>query len=207
MKKNIISIIIVCLSFLTSIIFYQYLPEEIPIQWSGNKPAAFISKPLTLFIIPVVMLIYYLTFYMLTIKSTQKNKALLFLASNNMLILLYILQLSTLLISLGYELDIDLIIGLAVGIFLIIGGNSMQLAEQNHLIGLRTPWTLKDETVWKLGNRFASKVLVACGFIIAILSFFTGEYIIMIMIVLVLLALVISTIASYLYYKKLNGSR
>lgn len=201
MKKNIISIIIVCLSFLTSIIFYQYLPEEIPIQWSGNKPAAFISKPLTLFIIPIVMLIYYLTFYMLTIKSTQKNKALLFLASNNMLILLYILQLSTLLVSLGYELDIDLIIGLAVGIFLIIGGNSMQLAEQNHLIGLRTPWTLKDETVWKLGNRFASKVLVACGFIIAILSFFTGEYIIMIMIVLVLLALVISTTASYLYYK------
>ncbi|MDP4526947.1 SdpI family protein [Bacillus halotolerans] len=205
MKKNIISIIIVCLSFLTSIIFYQYLPEEIPIQWSGNKPAAFISKPLTLFIIPIVMLIYYLTFYMLTIKSTQKNKALLFLASNNMLILLYILQLSTLLVSLGYELDIDLIIGLAVGIFLIIGGNSMQLAEQNHLIGLRTPWTLKDETAWKLGNRFASKVLVACGFIIAILSFFTGEYIIMIMIVLVLLALVISTTASYLYYKKLNG--
>ncbi|MDX7993945.1 SdpI family protein [Bacillus subtilis] len=207
MKKNIFSIIIVCLSFLTSIIFYQYLPEEIPIQWSGNKPAAFISKPLTLFIIPVVMLIYYLTFYMLTIKSTQKNKALLFLASNNMLILLYILQLSTLLISLGYELDIDLIIGLAVGIFLIIGGNSMQLAEQNHLIGLRTPWTLKDETVWKLGNRFASKVLVACGFIIAILSFFTGEYIIIIMIVLVLLALVISTVASYLYDKKVNGSR
>ncbi|MED3384701.1 SdpI family protein [Bacillus subtilis] len=207
MKKNIFSIIIVCLSFLTSIIFYQYLPEEIPIQWSGNKPSAFISKPLTLFIIPVVMLIYYLTFYMLTIKSTQKNKALLFLASNNMLILLYILQLSTLLISLGYELDIDLIIGLAVGIFLIIGGNSMQLAEQNHLIGLRTPWTLKDETVWKLGNRFASKVLVACGFIIAILSFFTGEYIIIIMIVLVLLALVISTVASYLYDKKVNGSR
>ncbi|MBD4896879.1 immunity protein SdpI, partial [Xanthomonas citri pv. citri] len=91
--------------------------------------------------------------YMLTIKSTQKNKALLFLASNNMLILLYILQLSTLLISLGYEVNIDLIIGLGVGIFLIIGGNSMQLAEQNHLIGLRTPWTLKDETVWKLGNR------------------------------------------------------
>ncbi|AKI93539.1 SdpI family protein [Bacillus subtilis] len=207
MKKNIFSIIIVCLSFLTSIIFYQYLPEEIPIQWSGNKPSAFISKPLTLFIIPVVILIYYLTFYMLTIKSTQKNKALLFLASNNMLILLYILQLSTLLISLGYELDIDLIIGLAVGIFLIIGGNSMQLAEQNHLIGLRTPWTLKDETVWKLGNRFASKVLVACGFIIAILSFFTGEYIIIIMIVLVLLALVISTVASYLYDKKVNGSR
>ncbi|WP_339245793.1 SdpI family protein [Bacillus sp. FSL R5-0523] len=207
MKKNIFSIIIVCLSFLTSIIFYQYLPEEIPIQWSGNKPSAFISKPLTLFIIPVVMLIYYLTFYMLTIKSTQKNKALLFLASNNMLILLYILQLSTLLISLGYELDIDLIIGLAVGIFLIIGGNSMQLAEQNHLIGLRTPWTLKDETVWKLGNRFASKVLVACGFIIAVLSFFTGEYIILIMIVLVLLALVISTLASYLYYKKINGPR
>lgn len=207
MKKNIFSIIIVCLSFLTSIIFYQYLPEEIPIQWSGNKPAAFISKPLTLFIIPVVMLIYYLTFYMLTIKSTQKNKALLFLASNNMLILLYILQLSTLLISLGYELNIDLIIGLGVGIFLIIGGNSMQLAEQNHIIGLRTPWTLKDETVWKLGNRFASKVLVACGFIIAILSFFTGEYIIIIMIVLVLLALVISTVASYLYDKKVNGSR
>lgn len=207
MKKNIISIIIVCLSFLTSIILYQYLPEEIPIQWSGNKPAAIVSKPLTIFIIPVVMLIYYLTFYMLTIKSTQKNKALLFLASNNMLILLYILQLSTLLISLGYEVNIDLIIGLGVGIFLIIGGNSMRLTEQNHLIGLRTPWTLKDETVWKLGNRFASKVLVVCGFIIAVLSFFTGEYIILIMIVLVLLALVISTLASYHYYKKLNGSR
>ena len=78
---------------------YQYLPEEIPIQWSGNKTAAIVSKPITIFIIPVVMLIYYLTFYMLTIKSTQKNKALLFLASNNMLILLYLLQLSTLLIS------------------------------------------------------------------------------------------------------------
>ncbi|MBD5026253.1 immunity protein SdpI, partial [Xanthomonas citri pv. citri] len=52
-----------------------------------------------------------------------------------------------------------------------------------------------------------SKVLVVCGFIIAVLSFFTGEYIILIMIVLVLLALVISTLASYHYYKKLNGSR
>ncbi|WP_375335833.1 SdpI family protein [Bacillus sp. WMMC1349] len=81
----------------------------------------------------------------------------------------------------------------------------MQKTKSNHAYGLRTPWTLKDERVWKQVNRFGAKLFVVIGFLIIGLSIVIPEYITIVLIGLLLVGALIAVYASYIIYKKLNS--
>ena len=53
--------------------------------------------------------------------------------------------------SMGYsvEADINRIFCILLGISLVIIGNFMPKLRNNSIIGLRTPWSMKNDTVWK----------------------------------------------------------
>ncbi|NOS55526.1 MAG: DUF1648 domain-containing protein [Cyclobacteriaceae bacterium] len=65
--------------------------------------------------------------------------------------------------------------------FLILGGITLVMAclmksvKANHFIGIRTPWTLNNENVWRETHDFASKVFVISGLLIMILSLFLAK--------------------------------
>ncbi|MDA1475449.1 SdpI family protein [Bacillus sp. CLL-3-40] len=70
---------------------------------------------------------------------------------------------------------------------------------------LRTPWTLKDERVWKQANRFGTKLFVVLGYFITGLSIVIPEYITIVIIGLLLVGALTAVYASYTIYKKLNS--
>lgn len=58
-----------------------------------------------------------------------------------------------------------------VGIILIVAGNVLPRLRPNHTMGIRTRWTLENETVWMKTHRFAGYVLVALGLILIAWTF------------------------------------
>jgi uncharacterized membrane protein len=60
---------------------------------------------------------------------------------------------------------------LAVAILLIVVGNFLGKIRQNHLFGVRTPWTLADERVWDKTHRFTGWAMVLAGFALAVIDF------------------------------------
>jgi uncharacterized membrane protein len=64
-----------------------------------------------------------------------------------------------------------------IGILLAALGNYFQAVQPNYFIGIRTPWTLENETVWRDTHRLAGKLWMICGIIIALTGFFIpSEY-------------------------------
>ena len=98
--------------------------------------------------------------------------------------------------------DIGRIAGIAIGIVLIILGNFMPKISRNKLFGLRTKWTLSNDTVWQKSNRFCGICGVVCGLFIVLTAAFLPASAVLIACILLFAAwVVLSVLASYRYSK------
>lgn len=91
-----------------------------------------------------------------------------------------------------------------IGVLLSILGNYFQTVRPNYFIGIRTPWTLESENVWKKTHRFGGKLWMAGGVLIAILAFFNIHnlpFFIIFFSVVILLS-IIPIVYSYILFKK-----
>ncbi len=57
-----------------------------------------------------------------------------------------------------------------IGMLYLILGKFFKTIEPNYFIGIRTPWTLENETVWKKTHQLAGKLWIAGGILVVIFS-------------------------------------
>lgn len=63
----------------------------------------------------------------------------------------------------GLEWNPRWITSVCLGVIFIVFGNYMGQIRPNYTIGVRTPWTLADEEVWRKTHRLTGPVWVCCG--------------------------------------------
>ncbi|HEY4650580.1 MAG TPA: SdpI family protein [Pontibacter sp.] len=59
-------------------------------------------------------------------------------------------------------------INLLVGFLFLSFGNYFQAIRPNYFIGIRTPWTLESENVWRKTHRLGGKIWIAAGVLICL---------------------------------------
>lgn len=59
---------------------------------------------------------------------------------------------------------------LFIGLLYLTLGNYFKTIKANYFIGIRTPWTLEDETVWNETHKLAGKMWFIGGLVIVISS-------------------------------------
>lgn len=91
-----------------------------------------------------------------------------------------------------------------IGALFAIFGNYSQTVRPNYFIGIRTPWTLGNEQVWKNTHRLGGRLWVVGGVLIAILAFFiNNNYLFSITFgVIIFLMVIVPVIFSYTEFKK-----
>jgi uncharacterized membrane protein len=70
--------------------------------------------------------------------------------------------------ALNPRFDVLRTVFLAVAVLLVVIGNFLGKFRQNHLVGIRTPWTLGDERVWDKTHRFTGWAMVCGGVVLAL---------------------------------------
>jgi uncharacterized membrane protein len=65
--------------------------------------------------------------------------------------------------GLGAEIDIGVWVRVLVGLLLVGLGNFMGRLKRNFFVGIKTPWALADDEVWRLTHRRGGYVFVAMG--------------------------------------------
>jgi uncharacterized membrane protein len=107
--------------------------------------------------------------------------------------------------SMGYsvEADINRIFCILLGISLVIIGNFMPKLRNNSIIGLRTPWSMKNDTVWKKSQLFGGISFIVCGVLMIITGLFAEGLVAMcVALGLLMTDTVICVIYSYKISKK-----
>ncbi|HMX34283.1 MAG TPA: SdpI family protein, partial [Leptospiraceae bacterium] len=107
----------------------------------------------------------------------------------------------------GFQIPEDKMIFIVVlSIFTAIG-NYMRNFRPNYFVGIRTPWTLENETVWKKTHELGGKLFFYNGLIgILICIILDGMILPFLVLGLILIACLIPIFYSYFYYKKLKSN-
>jgi uncharacterized membrane protein len=86
-------------------------------------------------------------------------------------------------------------------------GNYFKVIKQNYFLGIKTPWTLESEEVWKLTHILAGKLWILGGLLIVIFSLVIPEDInFYLFITITAIITIVPIVYSYLIFKKLKKS-
>lgn len=206
--------VISALMFLTliyTIIFIIISPDSIPMHYNvlgeidryGSK-YEMIMLPIFVLISGIVPMLFAKHFKSKSDKSSEKLSLNVGIVLVLMFIALYVLfSVMALNSNIEYGTDIGKVIIIAIGIFFTVLCNLMPKARLNSLFGIRTSWSIANEKTWQKSQRFGGYSGVICGIILVISGLvFSFEIGIIVTIVLITLWAVLSSIMSYVFYKK-----
>ncbi|MBD7966379.1 SdpI family protein [Fictibacillus norfolkensis] len=208
MKKYGWSYLLIALSVLIGVFAYPYLPDQMPMHWNINGEVdGYWDKQYAAFFPPLLMIVLMALFiFMPRIDPKKENykkfsgSYTIFITIMNVFFLL--LQSMTISYGLGVNIDISLVVNLGIGLLFIILGNYLPRIKHNYFIGVRTPWTLANEKTWRKTHQLSGKLFVVAGILLVAISFLPGIYKFTGMLVVVVATVLISTIASYIFYNQ-----
>ena len=93
---------------------------------------------------------------------------------------------------------------LGFGVLFMFLGNYLPKLPRNFFFGVRTPWTLASEQVWKRTHRISGWLFVASGLVMAILSFSRLPQYAVLLAVLIPLVLFCGFVYPYFLYHRLE---
>jgi uncharacterized membrane protein len=107
------------------------------------------------------------------------------------------------------HIDMISYVGIIMGILFVFIGFNMKKIKPNWIIGIRTPWTLKNKIVWEKTHKLGSHTSMIGGFVLLFCSIATylignSTYFLIGLGIFLFFAAIIPTIYSYYEYKKLN---
>ena len=198
---------LVLLSFIISIFFYPHVPESMATHWnSQGEVDGYMSKLWGLFFMPVMITGLAVLFLVIPRIDPKKENIAKFRKYYDGFIILLIffllaVHLHTLLWNTGIRISPNVVLPAGIGILFYYIGILMENAERNWFIGIRTPWTLSSDRVWRKTNRLGGKLFKAAG-IAAMLGAFFPELTFYFILIPALSIAGFTVVYSYLEYQK-----
>lgn len=211
-KKDALLIVLIFFMFIISFILYPFLPDKIPMHWNfRGEIDRYGSKFEGTFLIPLMTLGFYLLFLFLPYldpkeENYKKFERVYQFIKYAFVILFSIMHYSVFITTLfGVRDLIPKIVPLTVGIFFILLGNYMPRIKPNWFVGIRTPWTLSNEEVWRKTHRLGGYLFIISGLLIILAGFLPSHWNFIVLMLAVFLSSIISIIYSFVIYKRLKG--
>lgn len=204
-RYGIVAIVILTLAI--TILMYPGLPDKIPSHWNSvGEVDGYLPKLWGVLIVPLLIIPFTALFFLLPRIDPLKENYPKFQGYYEGFILvfavfLFIIQLQILLWGQGYPISPTFLYPLILGALFIYLGFLIEHAEQNWFVGIRTPWTLSSERVWKKTHAIGGTLFKIAG-IIAIAGVVFGKYSLWFALVPVLVVSIYTVIYSYIEYRK-----
>jgi uncharacterized membrane protein len=208
MRKTTLAVTgLVILSFILSIYFYPLVPEQMATHWNTQGEVnGYMSKLWGLFFTPVVITGIAILFLVIPRIDPKKENIEKFRKYYDGFIILFIsfmvaVHLQILLWNVGIQISPNLVLPAGTGLLFYYIGILMENADRNWFVGIRTPWTLSSDRVWKKTNQLGGKLFKLAG-IVAIFGTFFPKFAVFFIVVPVLLVAGFTVVYSYLEYQK-----
>ncbi|MGB4482770.1 MAG: SdpI family protein [bacterium] len=198
---------LIATTFLVGAALYPHLPEQVPGHWNvAGEVDRYISRFWGAFLGPLVSLGVYLLMVLLpALDPRQQNYGkfgssyrVLRLAIPAVLIIIYLVSLAA---ALDSQINVGMVVQALVSILFIIIGNVMGRIRPTFFVGIRTPWTLADDEVWRKTHRLAAPLWVLAGFLGLVTAILPPPWNALGLLVPLFLAAIVPVVYSYLIYR------
>lgn len=194
------------ISFLVFV--WNTLPQQVPLQWGLNGEVNRYGDKMELLIIgllPVFLYALFLCIPMIDPKKRLESMGNKFYTIRLITTLFIAILFTYIIYSVKEEtLTNPNYLFMIIGGFFVMLGNYFKTIKPNYFVGIRTPWTLENEDIWKTTHKFAGKLWVAGGLLIIISSFiFNGQTALTVFFIITGIITLIPIAHSYLQFKNL----
>jgi len=204
-KTETIPIIFIILALVSSFYFYANFPERVPTHWNAHGEIdGWSGKTFGAFFFPALNICVYLLMLFLPLADPKKKnysdfKHIYHIVKGALVIFLAAIYIATSLNALGRNIPINVFVPVGIGILFIIIGYYLKEVKPNWFFGIRTPWTLSSDRVWRKTHQLGSKVFILAGVLMILASIWPQLFIYFI---LILIAMIFGVIGySYYIYK------
>lgn len=212
LKKELPIVGFVLLPFIYLAYLWNSLPEKVPIHWDYKGEINGWGTKYSL--IGLVFLLPVLTYVlMLVIPKIDPKKRIKLMGGKYyqikfvLVIFMSVLALFIIQSSKSQTLSSPSMVFVLIGLLFMALGNYFKVIKQNYFLGIKTPWTLESEEVWKLTHILAGKLWIIGGLLIVILSLIIPENInFYFFISITAIISIVPVVYSYLIFKKLKKS-
>jgi len=203
-------IVLILFLYILGTILYPELPDKVPSHWNAKgEDDQYSSKFWGAFGIPTMISILYLGLLYIPYIDPGRENYIKFESTYRLIRFLFVIVFAILQIILltviitGKDYLISKLVPGLIGIMFILIGNYLPRIKHNWFVGIRTPWTLSNEGVWKRTHRFAGYLFVIGGFLMLLAAFLPPPVNAIIGVGGVLLVIILSIVYSFLIFKKL----
>lgn len=205
-KLLILTSLLTLLPIPVGLLLWSRFPETMTVHWGITGQAdGYASPNLVVFGLPLLML----AFHWLCVFFTARDKGNQGRNQKMFRLVLWILPIISNLSLLGlyaFALDIEFSpvawTVVPIGLLFAVMGNYMPKTRMNSTMGIKVPWAYSSEENWNATHRFAGKLWMAGGLLIALGGLLPHLWAITIMVVLLVALCVIPIVYSYRFYKR-----
>ena len=210
-RKDWYIIIIIAAGLVLGLLLYARLPSRIVTHWNAEgMPDGYSSRLSGVLSLPLMNIALYILFTFLPHIDPKKSNYGKFAGSYQILKLLIasfmsVIQAAIMAFAVGLRFSMAALTCICVSLVFIIVGNMMGRFRFNYFVGIKTPWTLASEEVWRKTHRMAAPLWTAGGILIFILAFFPPKFTVAGIISIAILISAVPVVYSYAAYRKLGN--
>jgi len=199
--------IIMILPMVYMTIVWNKLPDLVPIHWNVEGK---IDNYGSRWLFPIINVVLYLIMLWAPIIDPRKINYEKFGKSYYIFRLIFMCFFSVIFATvitttIGIKVNIERVIVSATLVLFMIIGNYMSTLRFNWFVGIRTPWTMSNEEVWRKTHYLGGKLWFWASLIALPISFlFTNSGLFVFFMTVVGGIAIIPIVYSYLLYKKVN---
>lgn len=213
MRSRWFGLIVVALAAAVSVWAYPRLPDTVVTHWNlRGEPDGHSSRLGAVLFMPLLILGVAVLFNVLPKldprrANYEKFRDSYWLIANAVIVFALVAHGLLLGSGMGYAVHIDRLLPLGVGLLLAFLGNYLTRVEPNWFLGIRTPWTLSSDAVWRKTHRTGGWLFVVGGLVIAGGAFAPRSVFFPIMTGTLVVVCVIPVVQSYVLWKRESHDR
>lgn len=216
----IIATVLAVINLIVLVVLICLLPDTVPIHFNVDMVVDRMGSPawLVVFgILPVLIALGLILELVLRKREYQNRRVMQIFMSLLAVFFAWFGWVFYGIVSCGAEMgekvsvSMSLLIMLPLGLILIVFGNYLPKIRRNRTLGLKLPWTLKNEECWNKTHRFSGYVTIIAGAILSIGAIICGVldidvYSFIFLGIAILLFIIAPTIYSAVIYKKIAAT-
>jgi uncharacterized membrane protein len=199
--------LVLILTAVMTLVIYPMLPEVVASHWNAAGDVnGTLPKFWGLILIPILMCFFCALLGVLPSIDPLRDNYRKFQDYYDGFILVlvaffFFIQLEIILWALGIRISPNLIMPVMIGILFIYVGFLLEHAEPNWFVGIRTPWTLSSDSVWKKTHRKGATLFKMAG-VVSMIGILAGMYAWLFILIPAIAVAVFAVVYSYVEFKR-----
>lgn len=213
MRSRWFGLVIAALAVVVSLWAYPRLPETVATHWNlRGEPDGYSPRLWAVALMPLVILGLTGLFAVLPRldprrANYEKFRDSYWLIANGVIAFTLVGHGLILASGMGNALHVDRLLPVGIGLLLAFLGNYLTRVEPNWFVGIRTPWTLSSDTVWRRTHRTGGWLFVIGGLVIAGGAFAPRGTFAPLFITTMVVVTLVPVVQSYILWKREQNDR